>query len=95
MNDRTQLSCPPWCVTAHDPARGEDDWLHVSEPLVLADGVTARLCMSIDPATGEQDGPYVLVGDDQLTPAEAEQKGIELSALAALALRPPGPHAES
>lgn len=88
-------SCPSWCVTAHDPARGEDDWLHLSEPLVLTDGVLARLYMSIDPGTGEQDGPYVLVGDDELTPAEAEQLGIELSALAALALRPRRPDVAS
>jgi hypothetical protein len=87
--------CPPWCVTAHDPARGEDDWVHVSEPLMLTDGVTARLCMSVDPATGEEDGPYVLVGEEQLTPAQAERLGIELSALAALASRPPAPGAAS
>ncbi len=82
------LPCPPWCVTAHDPARGEDDWAHVGEPLGIANGIAARLCMSIDPTTGEKDGPYVLVGDEQLTPAEAERLGVELSALAAGALRP-------
>lgn len=86
-------SCPPWCVTAHDPSRGEDDWLHLSEPLILADGVGARLGMSVDPATGEQDGPYVFLGDEQLEPAEAERLGIELTALATLALRPPDPDA--
>ena len=26
-------------MTAHDPGRGEDDWLHQGEPVVLADGV--------------------------------------------------------
>ena len=83
--------CPEWCVTAHDPSRGEEDWVHLSEPLVLTDGVMARLCMSVDPATGEQDGPYVLVGDEQLTPEQAERLGIELSALAAQASRPPAP----
>jgi hypothetical protein len=84
---------PPWCVTAHDPSRGEDDWLHMSEPVVVAEGVVARLVMSVDPQTGEQDGPYVMVGDDQLTPSEAQRRGFELSALAALALRPPDPDA--
>ncbi|GGK68514.1 hypothetical protein [Ornithinimicrobium pekingense] len=81
-------------MVAHDPARGEDDWLHQSEPLTLADGVQARLVMSIDPTTGEEDGPYVLVGDEQLTPAEAERLGIELTALAARARRPQDPREE-
>ncbi|SOC52005.1 DUF6907 domain-containing protein [Ornithinimicrobium cerasi] len=85
--------CPPWCVTAHDPSQGEDDWLHLSEPLVLADGVVARLGMSIDPTTGEQDGPYVFLGDEQLEPAEAERLGVELTALATLGQRPPDPDA--
>ena len=92
-DDAVTATCPPWCVTAHDPSRGEDDWAHVGEPLVLTSGITARLCMSIDPTTGERDGPYVLVGDEQLTPEEAELLGIELSALAALARRPPAPGA--
>jgi hypothetical protein len=87
------LACPPWCVVAHDPYRGEDDWLHQSEPIFLADGVAARACMSIDPDTGERDGPYVILGDEQLTPVEAQQLGVELTALASLALRPPDPDA--
>lgn len=87
--------CPPWCVVGHDPTRGEDDWLHQSEPIFLADGVTARTCMSVDPATGERDGPYVIVGDEQLTPVEAQQLGVELTALASLALRSPGLDAAS
>lgn len=78
--------CPPWCVTAHDPARGEDDWLHLSEPLPLPDGASARLCMSVEPCTGERDGPYVLVGDHQLTPQEARQLGLDLETLAHRAL---------
>jgi hypothetical protein len=80
-------TCPPWCVTAHDPARGEDDWLHASEPLVLTGGVAARLCTSIEPRTGEEDGPYVLVGDDQFMPVQAQRLGIQLSELAAAAGR--------
>ena len=85
-------SCPAWCVTAHDPARGEDDWLHLGEPVVLDDGTGARLCMSIEPGTGERDGPYVLLGDSQLHPADAERVGEQLIALAAL-VRPPDPDA--
>ena len=92
MTDLTP-TCLPWCVTAHDPARGEDDWVHIGEPLVLTNGIAARLCMSIDPWTGEEDGPYVLVGDAQLTPAQAERLGIELSALAAVGHGARGPYA--
>lgn len=78
-------ACPPWCVTAHDPVRGEEDWVHLSEPLVLAGDVAARLCMSIDPETGDRDGPYVLVGDEQLTVEEAGHLGTELVAMATTA----------
>lgn len=86
MADETDPSrapgCPRWCVTGHDPARGEDDWLHQSEPLSLADGVVAVLCLSVDPRTGERDGPWVVIGDRQYTPGEAERLGLDLSALA-------------
>jgi hypothetical protein len=75
-------SCPPWCVTAHDPSRGEDDWLHQGEPVTLADGVRATVSMSIDPTTGDHDGPYVLIGDTQHTPEDAERIAAELSLLA-------------
>jgi hypothetical protein len=90
--DLISSGCPPWCVTAHDPARGEDDWLHVSEPLPLPDGASARLCMSIDVSTGERDGPFVLVGDHQLTPDEARRLGLDLEMLATRALEPLAAH---
>jgi hypothetical protein len=92
LPDASVPLCPAWCVTAHDPALGEDDWVHVSEPVVLAAGVLARLCMTVDPGTGAEDGPYVLVGDEQYTPAEATALGADLIALARVS---PGPAAAS
>ena len=75
--------CPSWCVTAHNAALGEEDWLHSSEPVPLRDGVRARLAMSIDPDTCDVDGPYVLIGDTELTVAEAHTFATSLLALIA------------
>jgi hypothetical protein len=36
-------TCPHWCVAGHGRHLGEDDWVHVGEPVALADGVLARL----------------------------------------------------
>jgi hypothetical protein len=77
-------ACPPWCRTRHGVSQGEDDWLHVSEPLLLADDVTARLCMSVDPRTDETDGPYVVVGSREYSLAEAEHLGASLIELATI-----------
>ena len=87
----TPRTCPPWCVVAHEPGRGEEDWLHESEPVPVADGVSARTCVSVDPSTGERDGPYVIVGDDQLTPHEARRLGEEIRLLGSLDPGPPSP----
>ena len=75
--------CPCWCVTAHDSARGEDDWVHEGAPLDVEEGVIARLCMSVDPSTGTVDGPYVIVGSRELTVAQAEALGVSFIGLAA------------
>lgn len=74
--------CPPWCVAEHGFQFGEEDWLHVSEPLILATGVAAQLVMSKDPETGVQDGPYMTVGDTEYTLPEAEELGLELQRIA-------------
>ena len=74
--------CPPWCVSQHAVHEGEEDWLHTGEPLVLADGMSARLCMSIQPTTGEEDGPYVLIGTSELTLDETARLGASLLDLA-------------
>lgn len=75
-------SCPHWCVTRHGVHRGEEDWLHLGDPLTVASGVVARLCMSVDPGSGAVDGPYVLVGATEHTLLEAEALGGALVALA-------------
>lgn len=74
--------CPRWCITRHGVQLGEEDWIHNSEPVPVADGLVARLCMSIDPDTGIEDGPYVLVGSSELTANEARQLGESLIRLA-------------
>ena len=77
-----RADCPSWCVVEHDPEGGEEDWVHRGEPLHLGEGVTAQLVMSADPRTGEQDGPYVLIGSTEYTLEEAAAVGIAISALA-------------
>lgn len=61
---------------------GEDDWVHTGEPIELADGLLARLCLSVDPQTGAEDGPYVLVGWTEYTLDEAAALGAALVAMA-------------
>jgi hypothetical protein len=75
--------CPRWCSTRHGASLGEEDWIHVGEPLTIADGTLAQLCMSIDPDTGAADGPYVLIGSAEYSLAEAEALGSALLTLAA------------
>ena len=68
----------------HGISEGEEDWVHVSEPLVVADEVAARLCMSVDPETDTEDGPYVVVGSREYSLAEAQRLGESLIRLASL-----------
>lgn len=82
-------TCPPWCTTPHGLVCGEEDWLHVSEPVPLANGVLARLIMSVDPFAGAHDGPYVLIGDTQYSPAQAKTLGASLIKLSNAAAPPP------
>jgi hypothetical protein len=65
-------------------ALGEEDWLHLGEPLRVADGLVARLCMSIDPDTGSVDGPYVLIGGTEYTLSQAQQLAASLTGLAGM-----------
>ena len=74
--------CPPWCTAEHGRHPGEDDQVHTGEPVELADGVLARLCLSVDPRTGAQDGPYVLIGWSEYTLDEAAALGSALIAMA-------------
>ena len=74
--------CPSWCVAGHGVHLGEEDWVHLGEPLPMTDGVSAQLCMSIDPVTGTQDGPYVLIGGTEYTLAAAASLASSLMSLA-------------
>lgn len=71
-------TCPRWCFTDHGVHLGEEDWIHTSQPVRLADDRVARMCMSIDPDTGIEDGPYVLIGDTELTVDQAKAVGESL-----------------
>ena len=77
--------CPDWCTSQHGVQYGEEDWVHIGAPLLLADGVSARLCMSCDPTTQLQDGPFVLIGERECTLEEAAALGVSLVELAVLA----------
>jgi hypothetical protein len=76
--------CPSWCVTGHRAELGEEDWLHCSEPVPFVDGVSARLTMSIDPDTGEVDGPYVMIGTSEYSFREATDLAESLLRLVSL-----------
>ena len=78
----TQNPCPRWCVTQHGVQLGEEDWIHTSAPVPVTDGLVARLCMSVDPETGAEDGPYVLIGTSEYTVTEAKALGDSLINLA-------------
>ena len=75
-------SCPPWCVRGHGEHEGEEDWVHTSELLSIADGVDAHGCMSVDPGTGAVEGPFVMVDWRQYTPEQAEALARSLSDMA-------------
>ena len=74
--------CPAWCTTGHGVHLGEEDWIHLGEPLLLTDGVYAQLCMSIDPVASAADGPYVVVGATEYTLDQAQALGAALMTLA-------------
>jgi hypothetical protein len=78
----TGSSCPRWCVTQHGVQLGEEDWIHTSAPVPVAEGLVARMCTSVDPGTGAVDGPFVLIGTSEYTVAEARELGRSLLSLA-------------
>lgn len=78
-----RAACPPWCATGHGVHLGEDDWVHLGEPVPLTEGVSAQLCMTIDPSATIEDGPYVVVGSSEYTLPEAQALGASLMAMAA------------
>jgi hypothetical protein len=75
-------ACPAWCATGHGVQLGEEDWVHLGEPVPLTDGVSAQLCMTIDPSAAIEDGPYVVIGTSEYSLLEAQALGASLMALA-------------
>ena len=65
------LTCPAWCVQRHGIRQGEDDTIHVSGELLVR-GTSLRLCTTIDPATQQVEGPYVLLGGEEYTLHQAD-----------------------
>ena len=74
-------TCPTWCVTEHGQLDGEEDHLHTGAGLRLAQGVTAHLCATVDPDTGDTDGPYILVDSEEWTLEQARSIGHALIAI--------------
>jgi hypothetical protein len=64
---------------------GEEDWLHLSEPLPLTNRILVRICMTTSPDSDADDGPYVLIGGTELTPSQANDLGLAIQALASAA----------
>lgn len=75
--------CPEWCQVSHSRYDGEESLVHVGEPVALSGAILARLCMSMTPDGEVDDGPYILVGSDELTLEEARALGERLIAMAA------------
>lgn len=70
-HDQVSEACPAWCTVKHGEHQGEDDLVHVGGALLVRRTVLL-LCSSVDPKTGEQDGPMVHVGGEEYTLYEAE-----------------------
>ena len=71
VRSRVANRCPRWCVIRHGSHAGEDDLVHVSGAL-LVERTVLRLAASVDADTGTQDGPLVLVGEEEFTLYQAE-----------------------
>jgi len=74
--------CPDWCVIRHGVFLGDEDWLHMGPSMILPGGVSARICLSVDPATSISDGPHIVTDDGEWTAAQARELGLSLIALA-------------
>jgi hypothetical protein len=68
--DASSGACPTWCARRHSEVADEDDLVHIGDNMFVRNTMI-RLCMTIDPETGMQDGPYVLIGSDEFTLVEA------------------------
>lgn len=85
---------PAWCVLPHGRYTEEEDQVHLSDS-AFVHSTMVRLCMTINPVTGAQDGPFVLLGTDEYTLEDAATLVQALSGLLVAAGRDPTRHAES
>ena len=69
--DSRPATCPGWCRLRHGVHAGEEEHLHVGGALLVRHDVL-RLVATIDPETGAKDGPFVLLGTQELTLFEAD-----------------------
>jgi hypothetical protein len=74
-------TCPPWCEMGHGIHLGEEDQVHISRQLCVRNTLM-RLCATIDPGTGEMDGPYVLMGTQEFDLGEVDALIAALTQLA-------------
>lgn len=74
--------CPRWCAAEHGLTAGEEDLLHLSNPVEVAGGLRAQMCLSVDAASGVADGPWVMIGGSEYTLEQAEELGVSLVAIA-------------
>jgi hypothetical protein len=68
---RRPATCPGWCVLRHGTHTGEEEHLHVGGALLVRNDVL-RLVATIDPETGAKEGPFVLMGSQELTLFQAD-----------------------
>jgi len=71
---------PGWCVLQHGAHAGEEDQVHVSDSTFVR-YTMVRLCMTVDPVTWLQDGPYILLGSDEYS---LEDTALLIEALTSL-----------
>lgn len=66
---QSQAGCPAWCMRRHGSQ--DDETVHVSGALQVGRTIL-RLVVTADLASAVQDGPYVLVGEQEYTLHQAE-----------------------
>lgn len=82
-------TCPPWCTLGHGVHLGEEDLVHISRQHCVRNTLL-RICCTLDPETGEQDGPYLLLGAQEFS---LEEVDVLVGALTDLAEQARGGHA--